>query len=72
VKTRVDGFFEHAKAKPLLESRKEVRLVETREKVKCLSPEEVKKSLASVRDSVTHHRRNSGIILWVSRQQRRG
>jgi hypothetical protein len=47
VKTRVDGFFEHAKAKPLLESRKEVRLVETREKVKCLSPEEVKKSLAS-------------------------
>jgi hypothetical protein len=46
-----------------------VRLVETREKVKCLSPEEVARF---VRDSVTHHRRNSGIILWVSRQQRRG
>ena len=47
VKSRVDGFFEHAKAKPLLESRKVVSLVETREKVKCLSPENVQKSLAS-------------------------
>lgn len=45
VKTRVDGFFEHAKANPLLASRKEVSLVETRENVQCLTPEQVKQSL---------------------------
>jgi hypothetical protein len=53
VNTRVDGFFEHIKAKPLLESRREVRLVETREKVKCLSPGQVKDMLAST-EKVLH------------------
>jgi hypothetical protein len=47
VKTRVDGFFDNAKAKPLLGSRKEVSLVETRENVQCLSPAQIKQTLGT-------------------------
>lgn len=47
VETRVDGFFEHPSAAPLLASRREIANPGKDVPLKCLSPDQIKESFAS-------------------------